>query len=130
MQKSLDGDFIGGIQDSGEAAASSQGVQSEAQGGKTPEIRTFESQLPHGGEIKAARRRGDPFWVRQAMRDGDFHVRSGEPRRHRAVGKSDETVNNRLGVDQHVEPRGLDSKEIMRLDHLEPFVHEFRPNRW
>ena len=60
------------------------------------------------------------------MGDRRAHVGRRHARGHRSVGEGDQAVDDRLGVDDDLEPIGRHSKKMMRFDQLQPFVHEAR----
>src|SRR5436853_1361214 len=67
---------------------------------------------------------GDPCRPSQAMRDGDSHVGTSELRNERPVTKFDQPMNDRLRMNEDVDLLGLEVEKVMRLDHLQAFVHQ------
>ncbi len=62
----------------------------------------------------------------EAVGDRCAHVRAAQLREHRAVGQRDEAMHDGLRMDQDVELGGRQSEQMMRLDQLEPLVHQRR----
>ncbi len=56
--------------------------------------------------------------------DRRAHVRVAEMSECGAVDEGDQGVDDRLRVDDHVDPLVGDREEVVGLDDLEPLVHE------
>src|SRR5579875_956435 len=110
VQKSLNRDFICGVQDGWQSASGAQGVECDAQCGKALEVRTLESELSCGGQVEPARGCHAPRRIGKAVGNWDFHIGRRKPGSHRAVCEGDKTMNQRLGMNNDIELRSLDSE--------------------
>ncbi len=67
-----------------------------------------------------------PFGVVQGVGDRHPHVGIAEVGDRRAVVQRDQRVDQRLRVDDDLDPLVGDAEEVVRLDHLEALVHQRR----
>ncbi len=103
-EEGRDRDLVGGIERSRRAAAGLQRVDREAERRKALEIRPLEGQAAEGSEIRRPNPRDDPVGIGEAMRDRRAHVGRRHAGDQRAVGEGDQAVDDRLRMDDDVEP--------------------------
>ena len=84
---------------------------------------------PSAARSGPANARGDAVGIGEAMGDRRAHVGRRHAGDQRAVDEGDEPVDDRLRMDDDVEPLGRDAEQEMGLDQFEPLVHQARPNR-
>ena len=65
-----------------------------------------------------------PLRPAQRVEDGQPHVRPAQLRDDAAVGRLNHAVHDALGVDHHVDVVVRGAEKVVRLNHLQPLVHQ------
>ncbi len=125
-QKGRHGDLVGGVEDGGRCVAGLRRRARQAQRGETPVVGRFKVQTADPGQIKWLARRGDPRRPGQCMGDRDAHVGRAELCQSGPVAIFDHRMDDRLRVDQYLDPVEPDREEMGRLDQFQPLVHHRR----
>ena len=126
VEEGGDGDLVGGVEHAGRGAAGLAGLEGQAQAGEGLEVGRLEGQLADRGEVEL--RHVDVGALRVVQRVGDRHPHVGiaEVGERGAVVELDQRVDQRLRVDDDVDPLVGHGEEVMRLDRLEALVHQRR----
>ena len=83
-----------------------QRIDGDAERGETLEVRALEGQTAERSEVRPPNARGDALRIGEAMGDRRAHVGRGHAGDQRTVDEGDQPVDDRLGMDDHVEPLG------------------------
>ena len=122
-QKGGHGDFIGGIEHAGHAAAGLHGLIGQFQAGETAVVGRFKSECGEGGEIQRRHAGGDAFGQAEAVGDGRAHIGRAHLRQHRAVGIAHHAVHHALRVDNGFQFLRRAVEQPVRFNQLQAFVH-------
>ncbi len=123
-EESIDGDFVGGVEDGGVGTAGCAGVAREVQGGEVGVTWRFEFEFCEGGEVEWGEAIGDAVGPGDGVLDGEAHIGGGELCEDGAVDEFDHGVDDALGVDDDVDAVHFDVEEPAGFDHFEAFVEE------
>jgi hypothetical protein len=93
-------------------------------GRKGISIELLERHAPQRGEVESLDTRRESIRERQGELDGQPHVGGGHLGDHAAVGELGDAVDDGLRMHHHVDLAVLEAEQVVRLDHLEPLVHE------
>ena len=84
------------------------------------------NRASRSGQIEPLGRRLHPLRPGQRMGDRNAHVGAAELGKHRSVDIFDHRMDDRLRMDEDVDPLARQPEQMMRLDQLEPLVHHRR----
>ena len=90
------------------------------------QVRGFEIEAGDAGKVEPLRRRRHPLGPGERISDRDPHVGTAELGEHRAVDKLDQRMDHRLWVDHDIKLFRRQSEQVVRLDQLEPLIHQSR----
>ncbi len=119
-------DLVGGVEDAGRRPPGPAGLDREPQAGEGLQVRLLEGQLADRRQVEP--RHVDVGALRVVQRVGDRHPHVGvaEVGQGGAVVEVDQRVDDRLRVDDDLDPLEGDAEEVVRLDRLEALVHQRR----
>ena len=126
VQKQLDGDLVGRVQHDRQRPAGAQRAVGQAEAGKAVVRRRREVEPAGAREVERRQRRLPALGIRAGVLNRQPHVGDAELRDDRAVDQLHHRVHDRLRVDDDVDLIGGDVEQPVRLDHLEPLVHQRR----
>lgn len=119
-----DGDFIGGVQNTGGASTTLAGTVGKAKGREAFQIGIEEGQLPESGKIEGAGCCGATLWVRQGVSNRQTHIGLAKLGQDGAIDKFHHGVDGGLGMDDDLDFFVGYLKEVVGFDDLEPLVDE------
>ena len=126
VEEGGDGYLVGGIEDGRRGAAGLPRLERQAQADEGVRVGLLEGQRTDRREVETRHVDRHPFGEVQRVGDRHPHVGVTQVREGRAVDQVDHRVDQRLRVDDDVDPFVGDAEEVVRLDHLEALVHQRR----
>ena len=127
-------DLIGRVHRRRRAAAGAQGARARwRRAGKRISSGASKVSWPMAARSSVGAGQAQPVRPGPGAGDRRAHVRRPELGQGRAVGVLDQAVDDRLRVDQHVDPLRRHVEQVGGLDHLQALVHHggrIRPKSW
>ena len=125
-EEGRDRDLVRGVQRARCGPPRLAGLAREPQAGECLEVGGLELEPAGLGEVET--RHGDVGALGEVQGEGDRHPHVGQPqvRELGAVVELDQRVDDRLRMDDDGDPLIVDPEQVVRLDHLEPLVHQGR----
>ncbi len=124
FQKRRHRDLVGRVQHDRQAPLRFEGAVGQAQARKIVPRRLVKLEGFLLREIEKRHRRVPAIGIREGVLNRQAHVGDAHLRDDRSVLQLDHRVHDRLRVNNDVDLRGGHAKQPMRLDHLQPLVHQ------
>ena len=126
LQEGGHGHLVRSVERAGRRVAGLPRGAGEREAGERLQVRRAELQDHPGGEVERLDGRRGTLRVRQRVGDRHAHVGVAEMRQRGAVPEAHHGVHDGGRVDDDLDPVVREVEEEVRLDQLEPLVHERR----
>ncbi len=118
--------LVGRVEPGRGQVAGPAGPVGQVETGEDGPVGRLEFEDGEPGPVDGPEGRGQSGRVGQGVPDGQSHVGQGQLGHHGPVGELDHRVDDRLGMDDHVDGVVGDTEELVGLDDLEALVHQGR----
>jgi hypothetical protein len=126
FQKSVERDFLGGVEDTAGRATGLHDIAREPQRGISAQVGGVEFQRRDLRQVDARHRQVAPFGPVQRIADGVAHVGRAQMRHQRPVAETDQRVHDGLGMDHGLDLLGWDAEELLGFNQLHGLVEHRR----
>src|SRR6185312_5763038 len=108
--KRRNGGFVGGVQHGSKGSATSSYVKSQSKCGESVLVWGLKMELERGFQIEPAGNAFGPLGIGEGVLDRGPHIRGRKLRNDRAINELDHRMNDRFGVNHHLDLLGCKVK--------------------